>query len=54
MTSEAPIATTAGRKVLDLEPGANDIGRLAPGVYFILAVSREPSAVSCSKVVVTK
>jgi hypothetical protein len=25
----------AGRKVLDLKPGANDVSRLAPGVYFI-------------------
>jgi len=25
----------AGRKVFDLKPGANDVGRLAPGVYFI-------------------
>jgi hypothetical protein len=25
----------SGRKVLDLQPGANDVGYLAPGVYFI-------------------
>jgi hypothetical protein len=25
----------AGRRVLDLEPGANDVSRLAPGVYFV-------------------
>ena len=24
-----------GRKVLDLSPGANDVSRLSPGVYFI-------------------
>jgi hypothetical protein len=38
----------AGRKVLDLLPGPNDVRRLAPGVYFVRsepsAVSREPSA----------
>jgi len=32
----------AGRKVLDLRPGANDISRLSPGVYFVRS---EPSAV---------
>jgi YVTN family beta-propeller protein len=34
-----------GRKVLDLKPGANDVSRLAPGVYFVsehTAVSSEP------------
>jgi hypothetical protein len=25
----------SGRKVLDLRPGANDVSRLAPGVYFL-------------------
>jgi len=30
----------AGRKVLDLLPGPNDVRHLAPGVYFV----REPSA----------
>jgi hypothetical protein len=25
----------SGRKVLDLQPGANDVSRLAPGVYFV-------------------
>jgi hypothetical protein len=39
----------SGRKVLDLKPGANDVSRLAPGVYFVReepsAASRQPSAV---------
>jgi hypothetical protein len=46
----------SGRKVLDLQPGANDVSRLAPGVYFVCsgpsAVSRQPTAVQ--KVVVTR
>jgi hypothetical protein len=25
----------SGRKMLDLRPGPNDVGRLAPGVYFV-------------------
>jgi hypothetical protein len=28
----------SGRKVADLKPGANDISRLAPGVYFASTV----------------
>jgi hypothetical protein len=27
----------AGRRVMDLAPGANDIRHLAPGVYFVVA-----------------
>jgi hypothetical protein len=46
----------SGREVMDLKPGANDVGALAPGVYFVhsgpSAVSRRPSAVT--KVVVTR
>jgi YVTN family beta-propeller protein len=44
----------SGRKVLDLCPGPNDVRSLAPGVYFVRAVGREPSAVSCYKVVLTE
>jgi len=43
-----------GRKVMDLRPGANDVRALAPGVYFVRAVSRETLAVSSQKVVVTR
>jgi hypothetical protein len=46
----------SGRKVLDLHAGANDVSRVAPGVYFIRsersAASRAPSAVA--KVVIQK
>jgi hypothetical protein len=48
------LLNTAGRKVMNLQPGANDVRALAPGVYFVRAVSREPSAASCYKVVVTR
>jgi YVTN family beta-propeller protein len=51
---KAVLLDAAGRKVLDLHPGANDVRMLAPGVYFVRAVSRKPSAVSCSKVVVAR
>jgi hypothetical protein len=46
-----------GRKVMALKPGANDVSRLAPGVYFVRelsAASREPSAVAVRKVVVQR
>ena len=39
----------SGRKVLELQPGANDVRGLAPGVYFVRS---EPSAVT--KVVIQR
>jgi hypothetical protein len=52
----ASLIDISGRKVLDLHPGANDVSRPAPGVYFVRsepsAVSREPSAVT--KVIITR
>ena len=50
----ASLLDISGRKLLDLHPGANDVRALAPGVYFVRAVSRKLSAVSCSKVVITR
>jgi len=44
----------AGRKVLDLHPGANDVSRLAPGVYFIHQASGVMGdASSTTRVVIT-
>ncbi|MFO7650442.1 MAG: hypothetical protein R6X13_03750, partial [bacterium] len=44
------LVDAAGRRVLDLRPGPNDVSRLAPGVYFICPSSsadgRKPPAVS--------
>ena len=52
----ASLLDIAGRKVLDLRLGANNVQGLAPGAYFVRsepsAVSRQPSAVT--KVVVTR
>jgi hypothetical protein len=46
----------AGREVLDLRPGANDVRSLAPGVYFVReepqAVNSKPQAVR--KVIITE
>jgi hypothetical protein len=50
----AELLDAAGRKVIQLHAGVNDVSRLAPGVYFVRAVSRELSAASCQKVVLTR
>ena len=43
-----------GRKVLNLRPGANDVSRLSPGVYFVRQASGvERAASSVTKVVLT-
>jgi hypothetical protein len=52
--SRAVLLDAAGRKVATLHEGANDVGALAPGVYF---VREEPQAAShklFAKVVVTR
>jgi YVTN family beta-propeller protein len=44
-----------GRRVMDLRAGANDISRLAPGVYFVLrAASGERQAAGATKVVIQR
>jgi hypothetical protein len=48
LAGRARLLDISGRKVADLHPGANDVRRLSPGVYFV----REPSAVN--KVAVTR
>jgi hypothetical protein len=53
--SQHLLLDTSGRKVLDLRPGANDVSRLSPGVYFVReasGVKREESSVT--KVVLTE
>jgi hypothetical protein len=55
VTSPKPHASSglldiSGRRVLDLRPGANDVSRLAPGVYFV----RQAQAQAVRKVVLTK
>ena len=50
----AELLDISGRKVKELRPGANNVSGLAPGVYFVRAVSRELSAVNCHKVVIAR
>ena len=42
----------SGRKVLDLRPGANDVGHLSPGVYFVREAQAQAQATR--KVVITR
>ena len=35
----------SGRKVLDLHVGANDVSRLAPGVYFVREAQAQAQAI---------
>jgi hypothetical protein len=53
-TLHSSLFSLSGQKVMALHPGANDVRALAPGVYFVRAVSRELSAVSCHKVVIQR
>jgi hypothetical protein len=51
---KAALLDAAGRMVLELQPGANDVQALAPGVYFVRQVSGvEREASSVTKVVIT-
>jgi YVTN family beta-propeller protein len=48
----AGLLDAAGRKVLDLQPGANDVSRLSPGVYFVREAQAQ--APDIRKVVITE
>jgi hypothetical protein len=40
----AELLDISGRKVMSLAPGANDVSRVAPGVYFVEAGAGQPAA----------
>lgn len=51
----AELLDAAGRRVMDIFPGANDVNSLAPGVYFVReAASGRRSAVGVRKVIVAR
>ncbi len=50
-SEKADLLDAAGQKVMALAPGANDVSRLAPGMYFIRA---DAEGKSTQKVVVTR
>ena len=44
----------SGRKVADLRPGANDVSRLSPGVYFVREAQAQAQAQTVQKVILTR
>jgi hypothetical protein len=44
----------AGRKVADLQPGANDVRALAPGIYFVMEAQAQAQAIRAKPSAVTK
>jgi hypothetical protein len=50
--SDCELLDASGRKMMELKPGANDVGRLPPGVYFVRTES--PGARRTQKVVVAE
>jgi hypothetical protein len=54
MQSEIALLDISGRKVLDLQPGPNDVSHLAPGVYFVREAQAQAHAQAVRKVVLTK
>lgn len=55
LQSEVALLDVGGRKVMALKPGANDVSRLSPGVYFVRQASDvEREASNVTKVVLTE
>jgi hypothetical protein len=53
-SSPGRLLDAAGRKVMDLAPGANDVSRLAPGVYFVREERAQAPAQAICKVVIAR
>jgi hypothetical protein len=53
-SSTSRLLDAAGRKVLDLAPGANDVRGLAPGVYFVRVAQAQAQAQATRKVIITR
>jgi hypothetical protein len=52
--SRAALLDISGRQVMDLKPGANDVRRLSPGVYFVREAQAQAPAHAVRKVIVTR
>ena len=50
----ASLLDISGRKALDLKPGANDVSRLSPGVYFVREAQAQAQAQSVEKVIIAR
>ena len=53
-TSSSCLLDISGRKVLGLHCGANDVSRLAPGVYFVREAQAQAQAQAIRKIVITR
>jgi hypothetical protein len=54
ITIHASLFDMAGRAVMSLVPGPNDVSGLAPGVYFVRTVGTEQTSATCRKVVLAR
>jgi hypothetical protein len=54
LSPPSSLLSADGRKMLDLKPGANDVSRLAPGVYFMQEAQAQAQAQAVRKVVITR
>ena len=52
LSPPSSLLSVDGRKVMDLRPGANDVGHLSPGVYFVREAQAQAQATR--KVVITR
>jgi hypothetical protein len=50
----ASLLDISGRKVMDLQPGANDVRALAPGVYFVRETQAQAQEQAVRRVVITR
>jgi hypothetical protein len=54
LTANCSLLSIDGRKVIDLQPGANDVRALAPGVYFVRTAQAQAQAQAVRKLVLTE
>jgi hypothetical protein len=50
----ASLLDISGRKVMSLRPGANDVSKLAPGVYFVREAQAQAQAQAIRKIVIAR
>jgi hypothetical protein len=50
----ADLLDVSGRKVMDLQPGVNDVRALVPGVYFVREAQAQAQAQAVRRVVITR
>jgi hypothetical protein len=53
-SSPSWLLDVSGRRVMRLRPGLNDVGRIAPGVYFVKEAQAQAQAHVVRKVVIAR